>query len=60
MNKIDIIKNLDYQVNAPKTENSIFSLIQVGLEYGDNNYDGKSDNTTIEEKYPNIEKALTE
>ncbi len=33
-------------------------LIRAGLEYGDNNYDGKMDDTRIENVYPNIKLVL--
>lgn len=34
--------------------------IDVGLEYGDNNYDGKMDNKKSENEFPNLMKKLTE
>lgn len=38
----------------------LLSLIGAGLEYGDNNYDGKMDDTTIEVAFPSLNKALNE
>lgn len=38
--------------------NELLGLIEVGLEYGDNNYDGKMDEARIEATYPILEKAL--
>lgn len=38
----------------------LLSLIGAGLEYGDNNYDGKMDETTIEVALPSLNKALME
>jgi len=43
-----------------KQKNEILGLIAVGLEYGDNNYDGKMDNMTTREVYPALEQALLE
>ncbi len=36
----------------------IVGMIAVGLEYGDNNYDGEMDNKRIEEEFPNLLKVL--
>jgi hypothetical protein len=45
----------------PKLErNGIEGLIAVGLEYGDNNYDGKMDNKKIESEFPKLTKILNE
>ena len=33
---------------------NLSSFIRVGLEYGDNNYDGKMDNLTIKSTFPKI------
>jgi hypothetical protein len=43
-----------------KQKNEINGLIAVGLEYGDNDYDGKMDDTTISATFPELEQALTE
>ena len=43
----------------PKSErNGIEGLIAVGLEYGDNDYDGKMDNKRIESEFPKLTKIL--
>ena len=36
------------------------SLIEVGLEYGDNDYDQKPDNKLIEKDFPKLHKLFTE
>ena len=43
-----------------KQKNEISGLIVVGLEYGDNDYDGKMDDTTISATFPDLDQALTE
>ena len=43
-----------------KQKNEISGLIAVGLEYGDNDYDGLMDDTTINATFPDLEQALTE
>ena len=35
------------------------SLIRVGLEYGDNNKDGKMDDKKIQTEFPKLYKILT-
>jgi len=50
---ISIIDNLD-----KKELIGIKELIEVGLEYGDNNYDGKIDNRKFENEFPTLKKAL--
>jgi hypothetical protein len=45
----------------PKSErNEIEGLIAVGLEYGDNDYDGKMDNKRMETVFPKLNKILIE
>lgn len=39
-------------------KNEILGLIAVGLEYGDNNYNGMMDDTTISATFPELEQAL--
>ena len=36
------------------------SLIRVGLEYGDNNKDGKMDDKKIQTEFPKLYKLLTD
>ena len=36
------------------------ALIMVGLEYGDNDYNGKMDNKRIESEFPKLNKILNE
>jgi hypothetical protein len=43
-----------------KQKNEINGLIAVGLEYGDNDCDGKLDDTTITATFPELKQALTE
>lgn len=44
----------------PKTERNGFeALIAVGLEYGDNNYDGKMDDKQMKDEFPLLTKILT-
>jgi len=43
---------------SKSTKNSIQGLIMAGLEYGDNEYDGKMDDKRISEVFPNLEKVL--
>ncbi len=63
----DVIKSaLNYEPNAFKEfieltkdfnkneRQLLLSFIRVGLEYGDNNYDGKMDNESIENVYVKI------
>ncbi len=38
----------------------IKSLLEVGFEYGDNNYDGKMDDSTLSKKYPELSEKLYE
>jgi hypothetical protein len=45
----------------PKSERKGFeALIMVGLEYGDNDYNGKMDNKRIECEFPKLNKILNE
>ena len=45
----------------PKSERKGFeALIMVGLEYGDNDYNGKMDNKRIESEFPKLNKILNE
>ena len=45
----------------PKSERNGFDgLIAVGLEYGDNDYDGKMDNKRMETEYPKLTEILNE
>lgn len=45
----------------PKSERNEFEgLIAVGLEYGDNDYDGKMDNKKMETEFPKLTEILTE
>ncbi|MCW8897805.1 MAG: hypothetical protein OQJ96_04045 [Flavobacteriales bacterium] len=39
--------------------NKLQGLIMAGLEYGDNNNDGKSDNKKIEKEFPTLNEILT-
>ncbi len=43
-----------------KKKNDISELIVVGLEYGDNNYDNEIDHATIDNTFPNLQKALSD
>jgi len=45
---------------SKKEKQGLLSLIGAGLEYGDNNHDGKMDDTTIEVAFPSLNKALNE
>ena len=45
----------------PKSERNGFDgLIAVGLEYGDNDYDGKMDNKRMETEFPKLTEILNE
>ena len=45
----------------PKSERNGFDgLIAVGLEYGDNDYDGKMDNKRMEKEFPKLTEILNE
>jgi hypothetical protein len=45
----------------PKSErNEIEGLIAVGLEYGDNDYDGKMDEKRMETEFPKLTEILNE
>lgn len=44
----------------PKNLANIEGLIGVGLEYGDNNYDGEMDETRIENEFPKLHQILSE
>jgi hypothetical protein len=51
----DILKKI------PKSErNEIEGLIAVGLEYGDNDYDGKMDERRMETEFPKLTEILNE
>lgn len=43
-----------------KQKNEISGLIAVGLEFGDNDYDGNMDNTTIDKTFHDLQKELKE
>ncbi|WP_028892082.1 hypothetical protein [Tenacibaculum sp. 47A_GOM-205m] len=46
---------------TPKSErNEIEGLIAVGLEYGDNDYDGKMDEKRMETEFPKLTEILNE
>jgi hypothetical protein len=46
-------------INMPnKKLGNIEGLIAVGLEYGDNNYDGKMDNLRIEQEFPKLHRIF--
>lgn len=46
---------------TPKSErNEIEGLIAVGLEYGDNDYDGKMDEKGIETEFPKLNEIFNE
>ena len=46
---------------TPKSERNEFEgLIAVGLEYGDNDYDGKMDNKRMETEFPKLTETLNE
>ncbi len=45
------------KLNKEET-NSIEGLIMAGLEYGDNDKDGKMDDKTIENEFPELQKLL--
>ncbi|WOD45148.1 hypothetical protein [Hwangdonia lutea] len=42
----------------PKNEQNFEGLIDVGLEYGDNNYDGKMDDKKFEQEFPKLYQFL--
>ncbi|AXT59264.1 hypothetical protein D1816_02505 [Aquimarina sp. AD10] len=45
----------------PKSERKGFvGFIMVGLEYGDNDYDGKRDNKRMESEFPKLNEILNE
>ncbi|MBS9779557.1 MAG: hypothetical protein KGV51_02920 [Moraxellaceae bacterium] len=50
----NLIKNF-----SPLDKGRIEMLLRCGLEYGDNDYDGKMDNTTLEVAFPTLSKVLT-
>ena len=52
---INVINQID-----KKQKNRISSLIGVGLEYGDNDKDGKMDSKRIELEFPDLNKILNE
>ena len=52
---VDILREI------PKSERNEFEgLIAVGLEYGDNDYDGKMDNKRMETEFPKLTEILNE
>ena len=52
---VDILREI------PKSERNGFDgLIAVGLEYGDNDYDGKMDNKRMETEFPKLTEILNE
>jgi len=50
---IEIVERLDRKEIV-----GLYGLISVGLEYGDNDRDGKMDNKKIEDEFPNLNIAL--
>ncbi|WP_299117337.1 hypothetical protein [uncultured Winogradskyella sp.] len=40
--------------------NNLRGMIRVGLEYGDNNYDGKMDETYVKDEFPKLFKYINE
>lgn len=54
-NFIKMVRKLDQ-----KELYGIEDYIRVGLEYGDNNYDGKMDNKNSENEFPHLMKLLSE
>jgi len=52
---------VDILIEIPKSErNGIEGLIAVGLEYGDNDYDGKMDDKRMETEFPKMTEILNE
>ena len=52
---------VDILRRVPKSDRYEFDgLIAVGLEYGDNDYDGKMDNKRIETEFPKLKEVLNE
>ncbi|MDP8171289.1 hypothetical protein QJU96_08315 [Pasteurella skyensis] len=47
-----------YEQMPKKDQKEIIHFIYAGLEYGDNDYDGKMDNEKIENVYPNLYKIV--
>lgn len=45
---------------SKKELNNLQSYINVGLEYGDNDYDGKMDETHLKEEFPKLLKYINE
>lgn len=59
INKIGEDKFIELTKGLNKNEKQLLlSFIRVGLEYGDNNYDGKMDNEKIEKVYVKINKTF--
>ena len=55
INKIGEEEFIKMSVNLNKNDKKLLkSFIRAGLEYGDNDYDGKMDNERIENVYPKI------
>jgi hypothetical protein len=52
---IELIKNYDN-----RDLNLLQGMINVGLEYGDNDYDGKMDETFIKDEFPDLLKYINE
>ncbi|WP_370000983.1 hypothetical protein [Winogradskyella sp.] len=52
---IELIKNYD-----SRDLNLLQGMINVGLEYGDNDYDGKMDETFIKDEFPDLLKYINE
>jgi len=44
----------------PENEKNFEGLIDVGLEYGDNDYDGKMDDKKFNEEFPKLYKVLNQ
>ena len=52
---------VDILIKIPKSERNEFEgLIAVGLEYGDNDYDGKMDNKKMGSEFPKLTEILNE
>ncbi len=64
-----IITQIIYQIGedefvkmlqATDARKGIESLIKVGLEYGDNDYDGKMDNKSLKQEFPKVLHLLSD
>lgn len=52
---IKIIENYNY-----RNLNNLEGMINLGLEYGDNDYDGKMDETYFKDEFPKLFKCINE